>query len=137
MGYNDVSMYNGGAADGSLLTPHIDGIGKAGAKFMAGYAGNAVCAPSRSRMNPTHSHGTPHSLPRPKHAGQTQVISPPCTQREHHDRSVLHSLRFRVHPVPPGGRHAGQMEQPDESDKLLRPDQRGWAERVWIAVSCG
>ena len=30
MGYNDVSMYNGGAADGSLLTPNIDGIGRDG-----------------------------------------------------------------------------------------------------------
>ena len=66
MGYNDVSMYNGGAADGSLLTPHIDGIGKAGVKFEAGYAGNAVCAPSRSHVHLTAlaCQALPHSSPK-------------------------------------------------------------------------
>ena len=26
MGFNDISLYNGGAADGSLQTPNIDGL---------------------------------------------------------------------------------------------------------------
>ena len=26
MGYNDISLHNGGAADGSLKTPHIDSL---------------------------------------------------------------------------------------------------------------
>ena len=50
MGFNDVSFYNGGAADGSLQTPHIDAIAHNGIAFDNGYAGNAVCAPSRAMI---------------------------------------------------------------------------------------
>ena len=50
MGFNDVSFYNGGAADGSLQTPHIDSIGRDGVAFTNGYAANAVCAPSRASI---------------------------------------------------------------------------------------
>ncbi|HTK99000.1 MAG TPA: sulfatase-like hydrolase/transferase [Pseudomonadales bacterium] len=50
MGFNDVSFYNGGAADGSLQTPHIDSIGRDGVAFSNGYAANAVCAPSRASI---------------------------------------------------------------------------------------
>ena len=28
MGYNDISLHNGGAADGTLRTPHIDSLAK-------------------------------------------------------------------------------------------------------------
>lgn len=48
MGFNDVSLYNGGAADGSLMTPNIDALAAEGVRFDNGYAGNAVCAPSRA-----------------------------------------------------------------------------------------
>jgi len=32
MGFNDVSLYNGGAADGSVATPHIDALAAQGVK---------------------------------------------------------------------------------------------------------
>ena len=50
MGFNDVSLYNGGAADGSLMTPNIDAIARQGVTFENGYAANAVCAPSRATI---------------------------------------------------------------------------------------
>ena len=50
MGYNDVSLHNGGAADGSVMTPNIDAIAKQGVVFENGYAANAVCAPSRAAI---------------------------------------------------------------------------------------
>ena len=33
MGFNDLSLYNGGAGDGSLMTPNIDALGLEGAIF--------------------------------------------------------------------------------------------------------
>ena len=50
MGFNDISLYNGGAADGSLMTPNIDAIAEQGARFDNGYAANAICAPSRASI---------------------------------------------------------------------------------------
>ncbi len=50
LGFNDVSWYNGGAADGSVMTPNIDAIAEHGVTFENGYAANAVCAPSRATM---------------------------------------------------------------------------------------
>lgn len=50
MGFNDVSYYNGGAADGTLQTPHIDSIAEEGVVFTNGYAANAMCAPSRASI---------------------------------------------------------------------------------------
>ncbi|MBU2647275.1 sulfatase-like hydrolase/transferase [bacterium] len=50
MGFNDVSFTNGGAADGSLQTPSIDALAAEGVVFTNGYAGNAICAPSRACM---------------------------------------------------------------------------------------
>ena len=50
MGFNDVSLYNGGAADGTLMTPAIDAIAEQGVTFTNGYAANAVCAPSRASI---------------------------------------------------------------------------------------
>jgi uncharacterized sulfatase len=50
MGFNDVSLYNGGAADGALQTPRIDSIAHDGVVFTNGYAANAVCAPSRASV---------------------------------------------------------------------------------------
>lgn len=50
LGFNDVSFYNGGAADGSLMTPNIDSIAHEGVAFEMGYAANAVCAPSRASI---------------------------------------------------------------------------------------
>lgn len=50
MGFNDVSFYNGGAGDGSIMTPNIDSIASQGVVFNNGYAANAVCAPSRATI---------------------------------------------------------------------------------------
>ena len=50
LGYNDVSFTNGGAADGSVQTPHIDAIAHEGVAFTNGYAANAICAPSRASI---------------------------------------------------------------------------------------
>ncbi|NCF75577.1 MAG: sulfatase-like hydrolase/transferase, partial [Proteobacteria bacterium] len=50
MGCNDISLYNGGAADGTLMTPNIDALAHQGVSFTNGYAANAVCAPSRASM---------------------------------------------------------------------------------------
>lgn len=46
MGFNDVSLYGGGLIE----TPHIDRLGKEGVLFANGYAGSAVCAPSRAML---------------------------------------------------------------------------------------
>ncbi|HBK19650.1 MAG: sulfatase [OM182 bacterium] len=50
MGFNDISLYNGGAADGSLKTPSIDALAQQGVSFSHGYAANAVCAPTRATL---------------------------------------------------------------------------------------
>jgi len=50
MGFNDVSLYNGGAGDGSVMTPNIDALAREGVVFNNGYAANAVCAPSRAAI---------------------------------------------------------------------------------------
>lgn len=50
LGFNDISLYNGGAGDGSLKTPGIDQIAEQGITFTNGYAANAICAPSRASM---------------------------------------------------------------------------------------
>lgn len=50
MGFNDISTYNGGAGDGSVMTPHIDALARDGVLFTNGYAANAVCAPSRASI---------------------------------------------------------------------------------------
>ena len=41
MGFNDVSFFNGGAADATVMTPHIDSIAEQGVAFTNGYAGTA------------------------------------------------------------------------------------------------
>jgi len=46
MGFNDVSLYGGGLIE----TPHIDRLGHEGIRFANGYAGSAVCAPSRAML---------------------------------------------------------------------------------------
>ena len=50
MGYNDISMHNGGAGDGTLQTHNIDDLAKSGMLFTRGYAANATCAPSRASI---------------------------------------------------------------------------------------
>jgi arylsulfatase A-like enzyme len=50
LGFNDITLHGGGIAGGSVPTPHIDSIAKGGVDFLAGYSGNATCAPSRAAM---------------------------------------------------------------------------------------
>ena len=50
MGFNDISLYNGGAGDGTLQTPSVDALAHEGVTFTNGYAANAVCAPSRASI---------------------------------------------------------------------------------------
>ncbi len=49
LGWNDVSLH-GGVASGAAPTPAIDAIAREGVRFTNGYAGNAVCAPSRAMI---------------------------------------------------------------------------------------
>ena len=50
LGYNDISTFGGGVADGRLQTPNIDQLAAQGAVFSQSYAGNATCAPSRAMI---------------------------------------------------------------------------------------
>ncbi len=50
LGINDVSTYGTGWADAGVPTPHIDSIARDGVRFDNGYAGNAVCSPSRAQL---------------------------------------------------------------------------------------
>ena len=48
LGYNDVSLYGHGIPE--QPTPNIDALAREGVRFDRGYAGNAVCAPSRATL---------------------------------------------------------------------------------------
>jgi uncharacterized sulfatase len=50
MGYNDISTFGGGIADGRLKTPAIDKLAAEGAVYEQSYAGSAICAPSRAMI---------------------------------------------------------------------------------------
>jgi arylsulfatase A-like enzyme len=50
LGFNDITLHGGGIAKGTVPTPNIDSIAKGGVDFLAGYSGNATCAPSRAAM---------------------------------------------------------------------------------------
>ena len=50
LGFNDITFYGGGVAGGTVPTPNIDSIGKAGIHFPNAYAGNATCSPSRAAI---------------------------------------------------------------------------------------
>jgi len=50
LGWNDITYYGGGIANGTVPTPNIDSIAQQGMHFPLGYAGNATCAPSRAAL---------------------------------------------------------------------------------------
>ena len=50
LGFNDITFYGGGIANGSVPTPNIDSLAKDGIHFSNGYAGNGTCAPSRAAL---------------------------------------------------------------------------------------
>ncbi len=49
-GYNDLSAFGGGVADGRVPTPNIDRLGAEGAIFTQAYSGTGTCAPSRAML---------------------------------------------------------------------------------------
>jgi len=50
LGYNDISTFGGGVADGQVKTPGIDRLAAEGAVFTQSYSGASTCAPSRGMM---------------------------------------------------------------------------------------
>ena len=50
LGFNDITYYGGGIANGTVPTPNIDAIAADGIHFTNGYAGNGTCAPSRAAL---------------------------------------------------------------------------------------
>ena len=50
LGFNDVTTHGGGYAALGVSTPHIDSIARDGVRFEQGYAGSAICTPSRAAL---------------------------------------------------------------------------------------
>lgn len=49
LGFNDISTFGGGVANGAVQTPNIDRLATEGAIFNQSYSGASTCAPSRAR----------------------------------------------------------------------------------------
>ncbi|MEL6416597.1 MAG: sulfatase-like hydrolase/transferase, partial [Pseudomonadota bacterium] len=49
-GYNDLSTFGGGVADGRVPTPNIDRLAAEGAIYSQAYSGTGTCAPSRAML---------------------------------------------------------------------------------------
>ena len=49
-GYNDLSTFGGGVADGRVPTPNIDRLAAQGAIYSQAYSGTGTCAPSRAML---------------------------------------------------------------------------------------
>jgi len=50
LGFNDISTFGGGIANGAVPTPNIDRLAAEGAVFEQSYSGASTCAPSRAMM---------------------------------------------------------------------------------------
>jgi len=50
LGYNDITTFGGGVADGAVPTPNIDRLAAQGAIFSQAYSGTGTCAPSRAML---------------------------------------------------------------------------------------
>jgi arylsulfatase A-like enzyme len=50
LGWNDISFYGGGVANGTVPTPNIDAIARQGVALSQGMSSSAVCAPSRAAL---------------------------------------------------------------------------------------
>lgn len=50
LGFNEVSSYGAGMADGRVKTPHIDQLAADGVLCTNGYSATAVCSPSRAAL---------------------------------------------------------------------------------------
>ncbi|MEM7766917.1 MAG: sulfatase [Pseudomonadota bacterium] len=49
-GYNDLSTFGGGVADGRVPTPNMDRLAAQGAIYTQAYSGTGTCAPSRAML---------------------------------------------------------------------------------------
>jgi uncharacterized sulfatase len=49
-GYNDLTTFGGGVADGLVPTPNIDRLAAEGAVYTQAYSGTGTCAPSRAML---------------------------------------------------------------------------------------
>lgn len=50
LGFNDISTFGGGVADGRVQTPGIDSLAAEGVVFEQSYSGHNTCAPSRGML---------------------------------------------------------------------------------------
>ena len=50
LGFNDISTFGGGVADGQVKTPGIDQLAAQGVVFEQSYSGHNTCAPSRAML---------------------------------------------------------------------------------------
>ncbi|MEQ8557510.1 MAG: sulfatase [Henriciella sp.] len=50
LGFNDISTFGGGVANGAVQTPNIDRLARQGVIFTNAYSGTASCAPSRAML---------------------------------------------------------------------------------------
>lgn len=50
LGFNDISTFGGGVANGAVTTPNIDALAAQGATFTQSYSGANTCAPSRAML---------------------------------------------------------------------------------------
>nr|WP_070959945.1 sulfatase-like hydrolase/transferase [Hyphomonas sp. Mor2] len=50
LGYNDITTFGGGVADGLVPTPNIDRLAAEGAVYTQAYSGTGTCAPSRAML---------------------------------------------------------------------------------------
>lgn len=50
LGYNDISTFGGGVANGRVPTPNIDKLAADGAVYTQAYSGTGTCAPSRAML---------------------------------------------------------------------------------------
>jgi len=82
LGYNDITTFGGGLADGAVPTPNIDRLAREGAVFRQAYSGTGTCAPSRAMLMtgryPTHT-GFEYT---PTPDGMNRVIPPIINARE-------------------------------------------------------
>ena len=93
LGFNDVSLY--GAGNPQQPTPHLEQLAREGVRFDRGYAGNAVCAPSRATLM-TGRYSTRFGYEYTPTPGNMAKVAPLLTDeipREH--RVVLHPENAR------------------------------------------
>lgn len=50
LGYNDITTFGGGVANGRVATPNIDKLAADGAVYTQAYSGTGTCAPSRAML---------------------------------------------------------------------------------------